>query len=234
MEFVRQERRRQIPGFRSGRPLVRRGCFRGGACLTMALARGGALHRRLGARPYRLISVGRPALSQGGPVCGLSDHARPCAVDRGPDCPRNSRRDAGSQRRSRHLHPRLRRHSDGRKRPRARSIDAATITVAVANSLVIAIYSVIDGEGARIAGPAAPFAFAYNAWAHALTALAYGPVVVFLRGRTVPIAFVSGWRRGLASGLAAFAGYATAIWATPRRRLPPSLLCAKPLSSSPR
>ena len=64
-------------------------------------------------------------------------------------------------------------------------IDAATITVALANSFVIAVYSVIDGQGARISGPAAPFAFAYNAWADALTALAYGPVVVFLRGRTV-------------------------------------------------
>ena len=92
-------------------------------------------------------------------------------------------------------------------------IDSATIAVAVANSIVIAIYSVIDGEGARIAGPAAPFAFAYNAWADALTALAYGPVVVFLRGRAAPVAFISGWRRGLAGGLAAFVGYATVIWA---------------------
>ena len=33
-------------------------------------------------------------------------------------------------------------------------IDAATLAVALANSLVIAVYSVIDGQGARISGPA--------------------------------------------------------------------------------
>jgi drug/metabolite transporter (DMT)-like permease len=92
-------------------------------------------------------------------------------------------------------------------------IDSATMAVAVANSLVIAVYSVIDGEGARVAGPGAPFAFAYNAWADALTALAYAPVVMCLRGRAAPPAFVSGWRRGLAGGIAAFVGYATVIWA---------------------
>ena len=36
----------------------------------------------------------------------------------------------------------------------------------------------IDGEGARLAGPDAPHAFAYNAWSDALTA------VLFLAGRS--------------------------------------------------
>ena len=57
------------------------------------------------------------------------------------------------------------------------------------------------------------FAFAYNAWADALTALAYAPIVLLLRGRSVPFAFVRDWRRGLAGGLAAFVGYAVVIWA---------------------
>jgi hypothetical protein len=65
-------------------------------------------------------------------------------------------------------------------------IDAATIAVAPANSLVIAVYSVIDGQGGRISGPRAFLAFAYNAWADALTAIAYAPIVVFLRGRAGP------------------------------------------------
>ena len=43
-------------------------------------------------------------------------------------------------------------------------VDAATIAVALANSLVIAVYSVIDGQGAGISGPSAFSAFAYNAW----------------------------------------------------------------------
>jgi len=92
-------------------------------------------------------------------------------------------------------------------------VDAATIAVALANSLVIAVYSVIDGQGGRISGPSAFFAFAYNAWADALTAIAYAPIVVFLRGRAAPVAFVRDWRHGLAGGLAAFVGYAVVIWA---------------------
>ena len=92
-------------------------------------------------------------------------------------------------------------------------IDAATLAVALANSVVIAIYSVIDGQGGRISGPSALFAFAYNAWADALTALAYAPIVLLLRGRSVPFAFVRDGRRGLAGGLAAFVGYAIVVWA---------------------
>jgi drug/metabolite transporter (DMT)-like permease len=92
-------------------------------------------------------------------------------------------------------------------------IDRATLAIALANSLVIAVYSVIDGEGARVSGAGARFAFAYNAWADALTALAYAPILVALRGRAIPIAFVRDWRRGLVGGLAAFVGYAVVIWA---------------------
>jgi len=92
-------------------------------------------------------------------------------------------------------------------------IDAATLAVALANSVVIAVYSVIDGQGGRISGPSALFAFAYNAWADALTALAYAPIVLLLRGRSVPFAFVRDGRRGLAGALAAFVGYAVIIWA---------------------
>jgi drug/metabolite transporter (DMT)-like permease len=92
-------------------------------------------------------------------------------------------------------------------------IDAPTLAVALANSVVIAVYSVIDGQGGRISGPSAPFAFAYNAWADALTALAYAPIALLLRGRSVSLAFVRDWRRGLAGGLAAFVGYAIVVWA---------------------
>ena len=34
--------------------------------------------------------------------------------------------------------------------------------------MIIAMYSVVDGEGARIAGPDAAHAFAYNAWSDGL------------------------------------------------------------------
>jgi uncharacterized membrane protein len=92
-------------------------------------------------------------------------------------------------------------------------IDRPTIIVALANSAVIAVYSVIDGEGARISGSGAAFAFAYNSWADALTALAYLPILLFLRGRTVAAALVRDWGLGLVGGVAAFLGYAIVIWA---------------------
>ncbi len=95
-------------------------------------------------------------------------------------------------------------------------IDRLTVLVALANSAVIAIYSVIDGEGARISGAGASFAFAYNSWADALTALAYAPIILCLRGRAAVVSFSQGWRRGLIGGLAAFFGYAIVVWAMTR------------------
>jgi drug/metabolite transporter (DMT)-like permease len=95
-------------------------------------------------------------------------------------------------------------------------INRPTLIVALANSAVIAAYSVIDGQGARVSGTGAAFAFAYNSWADALTALAYLPIILCLRGRGAGVAFVQGWRRGLIGGLAAFVGYAIVVWAMTR------------------
>jgi drug/metabolite transporter (DMT)-like permease len=95
-------------------------------------------------------------------------------------------------------------------------INRPTIVVALANSAVIAAYSVIDGQGARLSGAGSAFAFAYNSWADALTALAYLPIVLMLRGRAVAVAFAQDWRRGLIGGVAAFLGYAIVVWAMTR------------------
>jgi drug/metabolite transporter (DMT)-like permease len=95
-------------------------------------------------------------------------------------------------------------------------INRPTILVALANSAVIATYSVIDGQGARLSGAGSAFAVAYNSWADALTALAYLPIILFLRGRSAVAAFTGDWRRGLIGGLAAFLGYAIVIWAMTR------------------
>ncbi len=92
-------------------------------------------------------------------------------------------------------------------------VDVATLGFALANSAIIALYTVVDGAGARLAGPGAAHAFAYNAWADALTAARYAPIVLALRGRPTASAFASGWRRGLLGGAAAFAAYAMVVWA---------------------
>jgi drug/metabolite transporter (DMT)-like permease len=92
-------------------------------------------------------------------------------------------------------------------------IDRVTLVVALFNSVVIAVYSVIDGEGARLAGPGAAHAFAYNSWSDALTAVFYLPVVLALRGKALGREVVRDPLRSAFAGLAAFGGYAIVIWA---------------------
>jgi len=92
-------------------------------------------------------------------------------------------------------------------------IDGATLIVALANSAVIAIYSVIDGAGARLAGPDAAHAFDYNAWSDTLTAALYLPVVLALRGKAAVPELARDPVRNAFAGLAAFGGYAIVVWA---------------------
>ncbi len=92
-------------------------------------------------------------------------------------------------------------------------IDRATLIVALLNSGVIAIYSVIDGEGARLAGPDATHAFAYNAWSDGLTAALYLPVILGLRGMASARQLLREPTRNAVAGLAAFGGYAIVVWA---------------------
>lgn len=92
-------------------------------------------------------------------------------------------------------------------------IDAATLRYALFNAAVIAIYSVIDGEGARLSGPAMANAFGYNACADALTAALYVPLLVAWRGRATLAEFAREPARAAAGGVAAFSGYALVVWA---------------------
>jgi drug/metabolite transporter (DMT)-like permease len=85
--------------------------------------------------------------------------------------------------------------------------------VALVNSVVIAIYSVIDGEGARLAGPTALHAFAYNAWADSLTAAFYAPLLLAYRGAGAARDLARDPLRSAAGGAAVFAGYALVVWA---------------------
>ncbi len=92
-------------------------------------------------------------------------------------------------------------------------IDKASLAVALVNAVIIAVYSVIDGEGARLAGAGALHAFAYNAWADGLTALLYAPLLVAWRGRATWAEFAREPGRAAAGGAAAFVGYALVVWA---------------------
>ncbi len=95
-------------------------------------------------------------------------------------------------------------------------IDAATLGVALANGAIIALYSVIDGQGARLSGSGMAYAFAYNAWADALTAAFYAPLLFVWRGRSVARELLREPGRAATGGLAAFVGYALVVWAMTR------------------
>jgi drug/metabolite transporter (DMT)-like permease len=95
-------------------------------------------------------------------------------------------------------------------------IDAPTVRIALINAAIIAAYSVIDGEGARISGPTTAHAFGYNAWADGLTAVIYVPALVAWRGRAVLREFAREPARAAFGGLAAFTGYALVVWAMTR------------------
>jgi drug/metabolite transporter (DMT)-like permease len=98
-------------------------------------------------------------------------------------------------------------------------IDGASLAVALLSAVIIAVYSVIDGEGARLAGPSAPHAFGYNAWADGLTAVLYMPLLAAWRGRGVWADLGREPLRAAAGGLAAFMGYALVVWAMTRAEI---------------
>jgi drug/metabolite transporter (DMT)-like permease len=98
-------------------------------------------------------------------------------------------------------------------------IDRQTLGVAVVNAAIIAVYSVIDGEGARLSGPGMSYAFAYNAWADGFTALLYAPLLALWRGRGVWREFAREPGRAAAGGFAAFVGYALVVWAMTRAEI---------------
>jgi drug/metabolite transporter (DMT)-like permease len=88
-------------------------------------------------------------------------------------------------------------------------VDRGALLSALANAAVIALYTLIDGAGARLS----EHAFAYNAWADALTGLLFAPVILLLRGYGFVAVVVRQWRRGLLGGGAAFFAYAIVVWA---------------------
>ncbi len=98
-------------------------------------------------------------------------------------------------------------------------IDAASLRVAVINAAIIAVYSVIDGQGARLSGPTTAHAFAYNAWADGLTAVLYAPLLAAWRGRSTWSEYLREPGRAAAGGAAAFIGYALVVWAMTRAEI---------------
>jgi drug/metabolite transporter (DMT)-like permease len=88
----------------------------------------------------------------------------------------------------------------------------AALVFALANAAIIAVYTLVDGAGARASGNAA----SYAVW---LTFLEAIPFLFWIRARRGPDAVIyiaRGWRRGVIGGAASLGAYAIVLWAMTR------------------
>ncbi len=83
---------------------------------------------------------------------------------------------------------------------------------ALGNALIIAVYTLVDGAGARASGNAA----SYVVWLIFLEGLPYLAWIRATRGRPAFAYIASRWRRGIAGGAASLAAYGIALWAMTR------------------
>ena len=87
-----------------------------------------------------------------------------------------------------------------------------TATFALTNAGVIAIYTLIDGQGARLS----LHAFSYTGWMFLLTALVLTASWAASQGRAVVASIHGGWRRALRGGACTLSAYGLVVWAMTR------------------
>ena len=80
---------------------------------------------------------------------------------------------------------------------------------ALANAVVIAVYTIIDGSGARLSGNA----WSYIVWLFALDALPFSVYLLVTRRREFLSALAERRQRGLIGGGLSAAAYAISVWA---------------------
>ena len=80
---------------------------------------------------------------------------------------------------------------------------------ALANAGVIVLYTIVDGQGARLSG----HAFSYTGWMFLLTGPLLLAIAAVSQGRSLLQRVVAGWRTGLLGGACTLASYGLALWA---------------------
>lgn len=88
----------------------------------------------------------------------------------------------------------------------------AAAAYALGNAAVIALYTLVDGAGARTAGSA----WSYAVWLMCLEGVPFIAWIFARRGRPALDYFVLRWRRSVLAGAASFGAYAIALWAMTR------------------
>ena len=86
---------------------------------------------------------------------------------------------------------------------------AAAVGFALANAAVIAVYTIIDGRGARVAQDA----WSYICWLFLVDSLPFTLLVAWLRRGTFMRAMYERRWRGLVGGSLSAAAYAISVWA---------------------
>jgi drug/metabolite transporter (DMT)-like permease len=90
--------------------------------------------------------------------------------------------------------------------------DRRATAFALGNAVVIAAYTLIDGQGARLS--AAPLS--YTLWFFAANGVVIAIYGWLRRGRAVSAYFLDNWKRAIVGGSCALAAYGIALWAMTR------------------
>jgi drug/metabolite transporter (DMT)-like permease len=77
------------------------------------------------------------------------------------------------------------------------------------NAVIIAVYTLVDGAGARLAGNP----WSYVVWLMPLEGIPFLAFVIWRRGRNSIEYILARWRRGLIGGAASIGAYAIVLWA---------------------
>jgi drug/metabolite transporter (DMT)-like permease len=83
---------------------------------------------------------------------------------------------------------------------------------ALVNAAIIAVYTLIDGAGARASGNAA----SYVAWLTFIEGIPFLAWIHWRRGNAATVYLRRAWRRGLVGGAASLAAYGIVLWAMTR------------------
>lgn len=92
---------------------------------------------------------------------------------------------------------------------RSSTLRAAPTMFALTNACVIVIYTLVDGQGARLSG----YAFSYTGWMFLLTAPLLLAISAVGQGRAILQSIHLGWCRGLLGGACTLTSYGLALWA---------------------
>lgn len=95
---------------------------------------------------------------------------------------------------------------------RSGTFRAAPAVFALTNACVIVVYTLVDGQGARLSG----HAFSYTGWMFLLTAPLLLAIAAAGQRREVLKRIQLGWHKGLLGGACTLASYGLALWAMTR------------------